>query len=480
MNTPDDSLKTKSFKGILWSFGERASSKVINFVITVIMARILLPDDYGIIAIINVFIAISQVFIDGGFATALIQDKKKTEADYSTIFTFNIIVAIVCYSILFFTAPLISDFYEKDLTLYIRVFGLTLIIYSFSAIHKVKLTVNINFKALAENTIITSIISGIIGVVMAYSNMGVWALIGQSLSAAIISTLLLNFQLKWKPSCFFNVQSFKRLFSFGAKLLAANVIDRIYMNLYPIFVGKLYTSTDLGYYSQAERISFLPVETLTDIFSRVTFPVMSTVDGTEPLVRVYRKYISLSSYVIFPLLLLVILLAKPIVLILLTEKWAAIIPLLQILCFGFILEHLSAINRNLLYVKGRSDLALKLEIVKKSTAVVILLVSVPFGLIGLCVGKAVYGWLAFGFNSYYTKRLIGISIWDQMRDFMPILLLGIICCVISYIPVHFIENNWIYLITGSLLFCGLYLALSKLFKFEAFDECLQLVRKNIF
>lgn len=472
-------LKNKSIKGIAWSFIESASLKIIQFVLNIIMARLLLPEHYGVIALIMVFITISQIFIDGGFATTLIQDKKKTERDYSTVFTFNIAISCICYAILFFTAPLISKFYNNDITLYLRVQSVGLIIYSFSAIHRVRMTVAVDFKSIAKVTLAAALLSGYIGIYMAYSGFGVWALVGQYLSSALITTILFTLFQKWKPICLFDIQSFKRLFPFGIKLLAASLIDRIYANLYPILVGKFYTTKELGYYSRAEQFAFLPASTCTDVFMRVTYPVMSTLNEDNDVIRVFRKFIQLSSFVFFPIVFIVVVVSKPLVLILLTEKWSEIIPLIQILCFGFLYDHVCAINRNLLYVKGRSDLALKVEVYKKTTATLILLISIPFGLIGLCVGKVFYGIAAFTFNSLYTKKLIGVSVFEQIKDFGPYWLLGLLSSGISYIPVILLNNCWAQLIVGAFTFLILYLVFTLIFKNDSFKEIQVLVKENV-
>ena len=472
-------LKDKSVKGVAWSFLESASLKVIQFILNVIMARLLLPEHYGVIALIMVFITISQIFIDGGFATTLIQDKNKTERDYSTVFTFNIVISCICYVILFMAAPLISKFYNNDITIYLRVQSLGLIIYSFSAIHRVRLTVAVDFKSIAKVTLAAALLSGCVGIFMAYSGFGVWSLVGQYLSSAIITSVLFTLFQKWKPVCFFDVRSFKRLFPFGIKLLAASLIDRIYANLYPILVGKFYTAKDLGYYSRAEQFAFLPASTCTDVFMRVTYPVMSSLKDESEVIRVFRKFIQLSSFVFYPIVFVIVVVAKPLVLVLLTDKWAEIIPLIQILCFGFLYDHVCSINRNLLYVEGRSDLALKVEIYKKTTATIILLVSIPFGLIGLCVGKVFYGISAFLFNSLYTRKLIGVSIFEQIKDFGSYWLIGLFSAGLAYIPVLLFNNVWAQLMAGAILFILLYILLTYLFKKESFKEIENLVKEKV-
>ena len=474
-----EDLKKKSVKGIVWSFVETTSTKTVQFIIGVIMARLLMPEDYGIIAIVFVFITISQVFIDGGFATTLIQDKKKTERDYSTIFTFNIVLSLICYLILFISAPCISSFYDINVTLYLRVQSLGIIIFALSAIHKVRMTIAVNFKSIAKVTVLSAIVSGGFGIFLAYFGFGVWALIAQYLTSAIMMTCMYTLTQKWKPICFFDIASFRRLFPFGIRLMGANIIDRLYSNLYPIIIGKFCTPLQLGLYSRAEQFTSMPAYTCVDVFARVTYPVMSKITEEVQLVSVYRKYISLSSYVIMPLLFALLILSKPLVIILLTEKWTNIIILMQILCCGFLLEHISSINRNLIYVKGRADLALKLEIIKKTTAFIILFGSIPFGLIGLCVGKSIYGIMAMALNSIYTKELIGVSIWEQLKDVVPSLLLGFICMLFAAIPVYGLDNKFLQLIFGLLDYFFVYIILSIFTRNKAFYELIGMVKSKV-
>lgn len=465
-----ENLKNRSIKGLFWSFVETASTKIIQFIIGIIMARLLMPADYGTVAIILVFITISQVFIDGGFATTLIQDKNKTERDYSTVFTFNITISVIFYILLYILAPFISEFYNSDITLYLRVQCLGIIIYSLSSIHKIRMIVSVNFKSIARVTVISSLISGCMGILLAYNGCGVWALICQYITSAVMITFMYMITLRWKPICFFDFKSFRRLFPFGMRLMIASIIDKIYSNLYPIIVGKYYTQIQLGLYSQAEQLTSVPAYTCVDIFSRVTFPIMSSITDKCKLISVYRKFISVSSFIIVPLLFLLIVLTKPLVLILLTEKWASIIVLMQILFCGYMLEHISSINRNLIYVKGRADLALKLEIIKKSIALLILILSIPFGLTGLCVGKSLYGILAMLLNSLYTKKLIGVSVFEQLKDFTPYLLMGILSALFALIPIYSLNNLYAQLFLGGSFFTFCYLGLSLITKNKSFEE----------
>ena len=319
-----NNIKAKSVNGVIWTFVENMSLSMITFVIGVIMARLLMPSDYGVLAIILVFISILQLFVDGGFAMALVQDKTKGPRDYSTIFTFNVAVSIICYLLLFFTAPLISMFYNTEITLYIRVIGVNLIIGALSAIHKVKYVADVNA--------LSSLISGGVGITMAYIGFGIWALIAQNLTSVAVSSLILVFKSKWHPVCLFDKASFKKLYPIGGRMMITNIIDRVYANLYPIIVGKFYTTQELGYFSRADGLVTFPASTASSVLYRVTFPVLSSITDEQQLISVYRRYIQLSSFLLFPMILLMFVLAKPLILILLTTKWASIIVLFQILC----------------------------------------------------------------------------------------------------------------------------------------------------
>lgn len=468
-------IKTKSIHGIIWTFIENMSLSMITFVIGVIMARLLMPSDFGILAIILVFTSVLELFIDGGFAMALVQDKTKGERDYSTVFTINVVVSVACYIILFLTAPFISSFYETEITLYIRIVGLSLIIGALSAIHKVRYVVEVNFKTLAKINVISSIISGIVGITMAYSGFGIWSLIVKMLIGTSVSTVILTIIKRWHPVCLFDKASFKKLFPIGSRLLLTNIIDRVYNNMYPLVVGKYYTTQQLGFFSRADQLVAFPANTASGVFYRVTFPILSSINDDYQLVLVYRKYIQMSSIMLFPMLLIMAVVAKPLILILLTEKWLGITSMFQILCFSWLFNHLSAINQNLLYVKGRADLALKLEVIKKFTAICIIFASVQFGLIGLCVGKVLFGFFEFFMNSLYTKKLINVSLLEQFRDFYPSLFVALLCSVVSFIAVLLINNCWGQIVFGIISYIVSYLLLCYCFRVHAFKSVLSLI-----
>lgn len=474
-----DGLKTKTVHGVLWSALERFSLQGIQFIINIIMARLLSPSDYGLIAMLAIFLQISQAFIDSGFTNALIQRKDRTETDFSTVFYFNVVIAGGFYLILFVSAPWIADFYHMPaLVVITRIIALNLVISALSAVHKTKLTINIDFKTQSKASLSAAVISGIIGIWMAYVGWGVWALVIQTLLNSLLLTLLLYYFLHWKPLWVFSMDSFKRLFSFGSKLLVSGLIHTIYHNMYALVIGRKFSAKDLGYYMRAEQFAIFPSSNLNAVISRVTFPVLSSIqDDTERLAEAYRKYIRFSSFLIFPLMIGLAALAKPVVTLLLTEKWLGVVVLLQILCFDWMFDHLSVINLNLLYVKGRSDLALRLEIVKKTIATAILFLSIPFGLIGMCWGRVLYSLIATYLNTYYTKSLIGLSLRNQIRDIAPY---GLLACIMGGIVIWFtslFSLLWLQLLTGITIGIVFYLGCIYLFKLSIYKEMLALIKR---
>ena len=473
-------LKSKTMSGVLWSAVERFSLQGVQFVINIIMARLLLPENYGMIGMLAIFLQISQTFIDGGFTNALIQRKDKTEVDFSTVFYFNIIVAFIFYVLIFFLAPFIADFYNMPgLTKVARVIALGLIISSLSSVHKTKLTINIDFKTQSKISLTAAFISGVVSIWMAYKNFGVWALVTQILINAVLQTILYYLFLPWFPLKIFSFKSFENLFSFGSKLLVSSLIHTVYYNLYSIVIGKKFSATDLGYYTRAEQFAILPSSNVNSIISRVTFPILSSIqDDNERLASAYRKYIRLASFIIFPLMIGLAVLAKPLIIILLTEKWLGIVALLQILCLDWMLDHLSVINLNLLYVKGRSDWALRMEIIKKIIATIILFSSIPFGIIGMCWGRVVYALIATYLNTRYTKFLIGLSFKTQIKDIFPSLMIAILMGGIIYCSTFLLSSAILQLFLGFVIGAGCYMVVSLAFKMDSLNELLSLINNK--
>ena len=384
-------LKKKAVSGVAWTSVERFSQQIIQFVIGIAIARVLMPSDYGVVGMTAIFFAIANTFIDSGFGNAIIQKKDRNEDDYATCFYFNIIVAIVLYAVLWFCSPAIASFYRtpilRDVT---RAMGLNLIIDSLTISQTAKMTAELRFKPMAVITIVSQLITGAIGLYMAYTGWGVWALVFQTIAGSLARLLMIEGYLRWIPKRTFSKASFRHMFSFGSKILASGLINTIYSNLYTLVIGRVFSAKDVGYYNRANQFSFLPSSTILNIFMKVAYPLMAKVqDDTSKLRQAYKKFLRVPIFILWPILFGLIALSKPLILILLGAKWLPCVPLLQVLCIGSFFEPLTHINLNILYVKGRTDLVLKLELIKKPIAFALLFGMIPLGLWWLCFGRAV-------------------------------------------------------------------------------------------
>ena len=474
------SLVTKSFHGILWSAIERFSLQGVQFLIGIVLARLLSPSDFGMIGMLSIFMGVSQTFIDCGFSSALIRQKEVSAKDYGTTFLINFFLSLLVFLILFFIAPFIAKFYNTpELELVIQVFSVTLIINALFTVHVIKLTRNVDFKTQSKASICSAIISGAVGIIFAYNGFGVWSLIILAICNSTLNLILLSFLIKWFPFPTFSQTSFRNLFGFGSKILIASIISSVYSNLYNIVIGKKFSATTLGYYTQANQMGQLPSQNIAGILSRVTYPILSQLqDDANRLRNVYIKYLQLSCFIIFPLMMGLVALARPLINLLLGEKWEPSVVLLQILCIGLMFDPICNINLNLLYVKGRSDLVLKLEIIKKTIAVTILIISLPFGLNGLCAGASLYGLIATLLNMIYTKRFIDLSIWGQTKLILPSLALSLIMAAASYSITITGLNNALQLFFGIIVGLFSYLIPAKLFKMDALNYIFELVKKK--
>jgi O-antigen/teichoic acid export membrane protein len=474
-----DSLKKKTAKGVLWSSIERFSVQGIMFVVMIIMARLLTPNDYGLVGMLSVFIAISQSLIDSGFSQALIRKQDRTEVDNSTVFYFNIVVGIVLYLILFVCAPLISDFYnEPELTQVMRVVGIVLILNSLCIVQRALLTVNLNFRVQAKASLSAALISGIVGIATAYNGMGVWAIVFQQLTNYVINSALLWYFSKWAPKLVYSWKSFKELFSFGSKLLASGLIDTFYTNMYQLVIGKVFSASALGYYTRAHQFGSFPSSNITGILQRVTYPVLCTIqDDDSRLASVYRRFLRVSAFVVFPLMMGLSAVARPTILVLLKDQWLFAATLLQILCFSMMWYPIHAINLNLLQVKGRSDLFLKLEIWKKIVGVIILCITIPMGLIAMCVGSFFSSMISLFINTYYTGKLINVGYVRQMRDLIPTFLLSVATGAIVYITINTVNvTPLLQLVIGIVEGVIFYIAAAKILRFTEFNELINIIR----
>lgn len=418
------SLEKKTISGLFWSFSDLIANQGLHFIIHLILVRLLVPKDFGIIGMITVFISISQLFIDSGFTNALIREKEPSQEDYSTAFYFNLLVAVLLYGVLFFTANNISTFFnEPQLTLILKVLALVLIINSFGLIQRTMLTKMIEFKIQTKISVISSVLSGIISIGFAYMGFGVWSLVVRTLSMQFLQSFLLCIYNRWVPSLVFRISSFKRLFGFEWKLLASGLIDTIYNNLFYLIIGKVFSAEDLGYYTNAQKLRDTASQTITTAVQKVSYPVLSSINGEEEkLKNGYRRIIKSSVFIVFPLMIWLAAAAKPLFLFLFGSRWVRSIPYFQVLCFAGMLFPLHAINLNILQVKGRSDLFLRLEIIKKLIGITAIgaVLFFGFGIMGLIWATVVTSFIAYFINSYYSAELLSYSTWEQIKDIFPV------------------------------------------------------------
>lgn len=475
-----DSLKSKTVKGVVWSSIERFSTQGVQFLIMIIMARLLTPKDYGLIGMLAIFLAVAQSLIDSGFSQALIRKQNRTDVDNSTVFYFNIIVSCSLYLILFITAPFVADFYNQpELTSVMRVVCLGVILNSLAVVQRALLTVRIDFKTQAKASLSAAVISGCIGIVLAYSGLGVWALVVQQLLNLSVNTLLLWIFSKWRPIAGFSWDSFHELFAFGSKMLASGLLDTLYRNIYPIVIGKLFSASSLGHYTRAQQFSEFPSSNITGIIQRVTYPVLCGIqDDMERLTNVYRKFLKLSAFIIFPLMIGLSAVALPFVDIILGVQWSFCGQLLQIICFAMMWYPIHSINLNLLQVKGRSDLFLRLEIIKKILGITVLCITAPFGLIVMCYGQIFNSIVALAINTYYTGKLINVGFIRQMKDLLPTILLSLTMFGTILLVNGFIESNMYRLIIGIMVGIVVYVSGSYIFKFKELQTLFSLIRRK--
>ena len=475
-----NNLKKDTTKGVIWSSIERFGTQGVQFLVMLVMARLLSPKDYGIIGMLVVFVGIAQAFVDGGFSQALIRKTDRTEVDNSTVFYFNIVVSIVIYCLFYLCAPWVADFYNMPmLTPFMRVICLSIVINALGVVQRALFNANLDFKAQAKASISAVVLSGIIGIYLAYSGYGPWSLVFQQLSNLAVNNLCLWFYSSWRPIWAYSWKSFQELFSFGSKLLATSLLNALYNNIHTVVIGKLYAAKSLGLYSRAAHFADLPSQQFTSVFMRVTFPVLCKVQNDkEKLVSVYRRMLRVSAYVIFPLLVGMAAVAHPMVEILIGKQWTDCAYLLQILCFARMWYPIHAINLDILQVSGRSDLFLKIEIYKKIVSLSVLALSAPFGIIAMCYSNIASSLICLYINSYYSNKILGLSLISQFKDFVPTLLLCLFMFVLILFVLSLISNIIIQLIVGISLGITLYLILSYFLKFQELKEITSLIHKS--
>lgn len=416
------SLKIKARKGVFWVAVERFGQQLIQIVIFIVLARLLSPKEFGLVAMIMIVFEISQIFIESGMGQALIREKEIVDKDRYTVFWFNFLAAGLFYAIIFLVAPLVSRFYDEPaLTMLIRVMALAVFASGLSILQRAEMTQRMEFRKQAFAQLPAVAIAGVVSISMAFIGAGVWALVAQFMLVTILSSIMLWVLNPIKIKLAFDKSSFVRLFGFGYKLLISGLIDTIYQNIYKLVIGKSFAASTLGLYTQASKIKDLASNNLISIIQKVTYPLMvERHENPVELKRAYKNIVRLSSFVIIPLMLTLIILAGPIMEFILGPQWLEGAPFLQLICIGGVLYHLHAINLNLLKVYGRSDLFLKLEVLKKGNVTLAIFIGIQFGIYGLLIGQVIASYIALFINTYYTAKFLNYPLLEQTFDVVKV------------------------------------------------------------
>jgi O-antigen/teichoic acid export membrane protein len=475
-----DNITAKAKSSIFWSAIEKLSTNGMNFIITIVLSRFLLPSDYGLIAMLYVFIDLSNRIIEGGLSTSLIQNQQRTEKDFSTVFYLNIAVGVLCYLVLYVSAPFISDFYHQPaLVDLLRVYSLVLIITSLTLVQTTRLYIEFKFRQLSVIRFCTTTLGGTVGIVMAYYGFGAWSLVTYYIVLSVSYNLLACKITRWHPQLIFSIPSAKRAISFGWKLLSANVINCLVSNLYTLIIGRKYTSTDLGYYSRGRSISYVYPSTLSGMISQSLYPVLCELQSEkEELKRMFSSYVRMAAIVSFPLMTILLALAKPIVSVVLTDNWLPAVPFIQILAIGYMFEPISRINETSLSITGKTKISLQSEIVKRITLLIILFATLPFGIMWLTIGVAIYSFCDLFIVSLFTRKVINISQFEQLRILLPYL----VYCAISYVAmtvvVSLVESAVLQLCIGVPIGLLVYLGLSLTFSRRYLQSAIRILKRK--
>lgn len=453
----EPSLKNKTIRGVGWSAADAFLGQGITFVVGIVLARLLSPEEYGFIGICLIFTTVLNGIVDSGFSNAIIRKKEATNEDYNTMFITNMIISIVLYGLLYLSAPFITEFFQMELTSLVRVIGLVLIINALSLTQQTNLTKKIDFKTKTKASVVSAILSGFIGIAMAYLGYGVWALVAQQLSKQTIYTICLWILNRWWPNFHFSISSFKYMWGFGWKLLVSGLLDRLWAQMYQVVVGKFYNPATLGQYTRGNEYASIFSSNITSIVQRVTYPVLAEVqDEKERMVAAYRKVIKVTMFVTCICMISLGAVAEPLIYCLIGEKWHQAATFLPLICISMSLYPLHAINLNMLQVQGRSDIFLYLEIIKKIIAIGPLCIGIFFDIYWMLATSIVTGIIAFFLNSYYTGKRLGYSSWKQLKDVAPSYGVAFAVALAVYFLKYLPLSHWIILpmqiVVGILVF----------------------------
>lgn len=476
----ENNLKSKVLSSLIWKLLERGGTQGIQFLIQIILARMLTPDDYGVIAIIMIFIALANVFIQSGFNTALIQKKKTDDIDFSSVFYLSLGVASILYIILYLTVPIIANFYKTvELIKILRVLSLTLFLGVFNSIQNTIIIKNMEFKKEFFSSLIAVFFSGILGIILAYKNYGVWALVYQQLANQFLICLILWNIVRWRPKFLFSLERIRILFAFSGKLLLSSLFDTFYMNITSLVIGKIYTASMLGFYNRGNQFPQLIISNFNGSIQSVIFPALSAVQEDRNRIKeIVRRSIVTSSYIIFPLMIGLMIIATPLIKILLTDKWLPCVPYLRIFCLSYALWPIHTANLQAINAVGRSDIFLKLEIIKKILGLSILIVSMNYGMYAIAVGVLITGILSSFINGQPNKIILNYGYLEQIKDICPSLVLSLVMGCLIY-PISMMKlNNLTIIIVQIILGVFVYIFLSYILKLECFIYIVKILKNR--
>ena len=479
--TNNTSLKNKTLSGLMWTFMERIGAQGVSFIVSLVLARLLLPEQYGIVALVTVIINICDVFVSSSFSNALIQKKNADDKDFSSVLYFNIVFSIALYAVLFFSAPFISSFFTyEQLTWVIRVMGIKLIIASVNSVQKAMVSRKMQFKKFFWATFGGTVVSAIVGIIMAIKGCGVWSLVAQYLVNSFIDTVILAIVIKWIPKLQFSFKRLKGLLSYGWKVLLAALINVIYEDIRTIIIGVKYTEADLAFYNQGKKIPNLLVANITSSIQSVMFPLIANKqDDKETVKHIVRRSMKTSAFIIMPMMFGLVAVAEPLVKIVLTDNWLSCVPYLQILCIAFALMPIQTANLQAIYALGRSDIALKLEIIKRGFNLALILISCQFGVMAIAASSVIGALFCSIVNAFPNKKLLKYGYFEQIKDILPFVAMSAVMAGavigIGFIPINIYVKLVIQIFAGVVI----YVALSAIFKVESFKYILNIIKPYI-
>lgn len=474
-------LKNKVMSGMIWKFSERIGAQGISFIVQIVLARILDPDAFGVIALVTIFITLSNVFVTSGFASALVQKKDADDLDFSTVFYYSLAFSLVIYAALFFAAPLIANFYGQPiLTSVVRVMGLRLPIAAVNSIQHAVVSRKMIFKKFFFATLIGTIGSAAVGILMALNGFGVWALVAQYLFNVVVDTIVLWFTVRWRPRLMFSFARMKWLFSYGWKILSADLLNSLFQNIRGLIIGKVYSSEDLAYYNRGKRFPYIIVENINSSINSVLFPAFATKQEDLNAVKaMMKRAIKTSSYIMCPMMMGMACMATTIVRLVLTDKWLICVPFLQIACFQYMMEPVQAANRQAVKGLGRSDIILKNNIIKKTVAILLLVASVPFGVFWIAMSGLITAVIEMLINMYPNRTLVKYGYLEQLKDLLPSIaismIMGAAVVFIGLIDMPLILVTALQVMTGIIIYVGISAAI----KLDSFVFLLDILKKWI-